>query len=239
MTTRDISADTIEDLRLLVYRSLAGSGVLDTAGNLGRRLGLSAAEVDAGLRVLHRSRDLVLDDTGTGTGTGTIVLAHPFATRNFGFSVMGETTLWWGGCAWDAFAIPHLVPEEPRTLIATRCPHCHTPLAWNVDRAEPPVGNQVVHFATPMARVWDDVVHACTHQRIYCSDECLEQDLAVNESISAGARFDLPTLWRLARHWYAGRLDRGYRRREPSVAAAYFTEVGLHGPFWSTTADAS
>ena len=43
---------------------------------------------------------------------------------------------------------------------------------------------------------------------------------------------DLTTLWRLARGWYRGRLDRGYVRREPAEAAAYFRDVGLDGPFW-------
>ena len=42
---------------------------------------------------------------------------------------------------------------------------------------------------------------------------------------------DLATLWRLARGWYAGRLERGYTRREPA-AARLFREVGLDGPFW-------
>jgi hypothetical protein len=43
---------------------------------------------------------------------------------------------------------------------------------------------------------------------------------------------DLGTLWRLAAHWYDGRLDRGYVRREPSQAAAYLRGVGLSGSFW-------
>ena len=43
---------------------------------------------------------------------------------------------------------------------------------------------------------------------------------------------DLGTLWRLAAHWYDGRLERGYVRREPSAAAAYLRGVGLAGPFW-------
>ncbi len=43
---------------------------------------------------------------------------------------------------------------------------------------------------------------------------------------------DLSTLWRLAQHWYDGRLDRGYLRREPAQATSYFAEVGLTGPFW-------
>ena len=43
---------------------------------------------------------------------------------------------------------------------------------------------------------------------------------------------DLATLWRLARGSYAGRLDRGYRRRDPEQAGEYFASVGLRGPFW-------
>jgi hypothetical protein len=43
---------------------------------------------------------------------------------------------------------------------------------------------------------------------------------------------DLGTLWRLAAHWYDGRLERGYVRREPSRAAAFMRDVGLSGPFW-------
>jgi hypothetical protein len=43
---------------------------------------------------------------------------------------------------------------------------------------------------------------------------------------------DLATLWRLARGWYAGRLDPGYERREPSAAKDYFRSVGLEGTFW-------
>jgi hypothetical protein len=47
-----------------------------------------------------------------------------------------------------------------------------------------------------------------------------------------GYVMDLTTLWRLARGWYRGRLEAGYRRREPTEAAAYFRKVGLDGPFW-------
>ena len=50
--------------------------------------------------------------------------------------------------------------------------------------------------------------------------------------MSVGYVMDLPTLWRLASRWYEGRLVRGYLRREPAQAAAYFDEVGLRGAFW-------
>lgn len=86
-----------------------------------------------------------------------------------------------------------------------------------------------------MAHVWDDVVHACQHQRIYCNHHCLDSDLAAHYAADNGARFGLPTLWKLAQHWYAGRLDRGYRRRDPASTSSYFAKVGLTGPFSATT----
>jgi hypothetical protein len=43
---------------------------------------------------------------------------------------------------------------------------------------------------------------------------------------------DLATLWNLAAHWYDGRLDRNYVRREPSAAQEYMRSVGLSGAFW-------
>ena len=49
-----------------------------------------------------------------------------------------------------------------------------------------------------------------------------------------GYVMDLATLWRLASRWYEGRLERGYVRRDPITAAAYFREVGLVDPFWGT-----
>lgn len=68
--------------------------------------------------------------------------------------------------------------------------------------------------------MWDDVVHTCSNQRLFCS------------GLQSGYVMDLATLWRLASRWYAGRLDHGYTRREPSDAAEYLREVGLSGPFW-------
>ena len=144
---------------------------------------------------------------------------------------MGARTLWWGGCAWDSFALPHLLRDEDDVLVATRCPACGRPHAWNVGRRHPPDGGQVAHFLVPAARMWDDVVHTCAHQRLFCSADCVEAWLAVTGS-ARGYVMDLGTLWRLAAHWYDGRLERGYGRREPSQAASYLRGVGLAGSFW-------
>lgn len=213
-----------EQARLAVYGSFATTGGAPPITELASALGTDTADVRERLRRLAASRHVVLDGD-------RVVMAHPFSAVPLGFAVMGTSTLWWGGCAWDAFAIPHVVDTQPDVLVATRCPGCDTPHAWVVGRDEPAPGEQIAHFLVPVAHMWDDVVHTCSHQRIFCHETCVDAWLA-RTSHDRGYVMDLATLWRLARGWYAGRLDPGYQRREPAEAAAYFREVGLGGPFW-------
>ena len=105
-----------EDVRLAVYRSLAATSACPDAEGLATSLGSKAADIRNSLQRLANARHLVLGDDHR------VVMAHPFATIPLGFSVMGVSTLWWGGCAWDAFAMPHLVDNEPghQSLPGTR-----------------------------------------------------------------------------------------------------------------------
>ena len=158
-------------------------------------------------------------------------MAHPFSSIPLGFAVMGRETLWWGGCAWDSFAMPHVLPDEPEVLVSTRCPGCGAARAWVASSSAPPEGREVAHFLVPVAQMWDDVVHTCANQRLFCSESCIDNWIAESGN-ARGYVMDLATLWRLAQHWYDGRLDRGYRRREPVQAADYFRAAGLRGTFW-------
>lgn len=213
-----------EDLRLAVYRAFS-EGRTPRIGELAVELSTMRDTVRAGLLSLANARHVVLGPDGE------VVMAHPFSAIPLGFSVMGTDALWWGGCAWDAFALPHLLPKKAPMLVATRCPACGTPHAWNVDPEVPPAGDQIAHFLVPVARMWNDVVRTCRNQRIFCSESCLDAWLEETGE-TRGAVLDLPGLWRLASHWYDGRLDRGYVRREPSTAIHYLRSVGLSGAFW-------
>jgi hypothetical protein len=215
----------VEDLRLAVYRSFVAGRPPDVA-SLSAVTGVRESEVRTGLAELHEQRHVVLAADGV-----TVLMAHPFTAVPLGFSVLGSRTVWFGGCAWDSFAMPHLLPDDREVLVATTCPACGTPHAWVVNDAEPPPGAQVAHFLVPMAQVWDDVVHSCGHQRLFCSEACVDTWLH-DTGNERGYLMDIPTLWRFAAHWYEGRLERGYIRREPSAAKDYFRSVGLRGPFW-------
>ena len=215
----------LEDLRLAIYGDLARTGVAPTIPALATRLHAAASEIHDGMRELATARHLVLD------AGDRVLMAHPFATIPLDFAVMGRDTLWWGGCAWDSFALPYVVPDATEALVSTRCPACGSAHAWVVGGDRPPAGDQVAHFLVPVARIWDDVVAACGNQRLFCGPDCVERWLARTGN-KRGYVMDLATLWRLARHWYDGRLERGYVRREPTEAADYFREVGLRGEFW-------
>lgn len=219
-----MNPEDVERVRVAVYDALARTGRLPSHDEL---IATAGSLVRAGEAIdrLAEQRAWALDENGS------IVLAHPFATRSFGYSVMSATTLWWGGCAWDAFAIPHLVPNCGPVVIAGACPACDRALAWRVNTESAPAGPERAHFLVPTAHMWDDVVHTCSNQLLFCDDRCIDSWLDATGNTN-GYRMDLATLWRFAAGWYAGRLDHGYRRREPSEALGYFREVGLHGPFW-------
>jgi hypothetical protein len=219
--------DTAEKVRLAVYNGFARTGRAPSGPELAALTGLAPADVRRALHALHASHDVFLDPRDNDQ----VVMAHPFASVPLGFSVMGARTLWWGGCAWDSFAVPHLLPDEPDVLVATRCPACDTPHAWVVGRDQPPDGGQVAHFLTPMQRAWDDIVRTCGNQRLFCSASCVDAWLEQTGQ-ERGYTMDLSTLWRLASDWYTGRLAPGYSRRDPASASAYFAHVGLHGSFW-------
>ncbi|WP_405613713.1 alkylmercury lyase family protein [Streptomyces sp. NBC_01511] len=216
-----------ERVRLAVYTGFALTGQAPSVPELAESTGLGPDQVRQELRTLHVRHDLVLNPQDNDN----VVMAHPFASLPLGFSVMGAHTLWWGGCAWDSFALPHLLLEEPDVLVATRCPACDAPHAWVVGREAPPKGDQVAHFLTPMRRAWDDIVHTCANQRLFCSTDCVDTWLGRTDQ-ERGHVMDLGTLWHFASDWYTGRMDPGYTRRDPAAAGAYFAGVGLHGSFW-------
>ncbi len=180
-----------EDLRLAVYRAFARDGRAPDVPSLAADLEDEPAAVASGLRALAAARHVVLDERDR------ILMAHPFSAVPLGFAVMGRGTLWWGGCAWDSFAIPHLLPGEPDVLVATRCPACDRPLAWVVQRGAPPGGAAVAHFLVPVARMWDDVLLTCGNQRLFCDEGCVEAWLS-RTGRGRGDVLDLATLWRLA-----------------------------------------
>ncbi|WP_214416275.1 organomercurial lyase [Sphaerisporangium fuscum] len=216
--------DDLADVRVFVYRRFAETGDPPAPEEVAAQFGIGLDETLAALRLLHDSNLLVLDAERRG-----VIMAHPWSAVPLGFVVAGEKVKWWGGCAWDSFAIPALVGQK--CLVATHCPGCGRALAVDVCPDEPTTAELVAHFLVPVARMWDDVRFACSHQSLFCSEEHVGRWLRETR-YPRGVLLDMHTLWLLATRWYEGRLTREYRRRTPDEARAFFRELGLVGPFW-------
>jgi len=219
----------LNHVRMYVYRQLSERAVAATPAGIAAEFGITPAAARDALRALHDAHLVVLDPGGE-----QIVMAHPWAAVPLGFVVASSTQKWWGGCAWDSFAIPMLAGES--CLIATHCRGCGEPIALDAGPGEwsGPTNSQIVaHLPVPVLRMWDDVVATCDSQRLFCHEGHLADWLA-RTGTGRGAVLDLDQLWRLATGWYAGRLTAGYRRRTPAEAAEFFASISLTGEFWRT-----
>src|SRR5215467_9253395 len=93
-----VNHDVVERVRRAIYDTFAGQGYAPSRQQIRDLAAVAEAHVNEAVAELAAQHHLALDQSGN------VVMAHPFTTVNLGFSVMGERTLWWGGCAWDSFA---------------------------------------------------------------------------------------------------------------------------------------
>ena len=212
-----------KEIRLFVYKQFGDLGTAPSISQISSYFDISEDQVRDELLKLAEARHIAINDEFE------ILMAHPFSSIPLGFSVMGANTLWWGGCSWDSFALPNLLKQE--VVVATTCPNCNSAHAWRVNPDTPPQGEQIAHFLIPTKEMWVDVVHTCGNQRIFCNKSCLDTWLH-RTNHQKGYVMSLSTLWALSSHWYEGRLELEYQRRDPTTALQYFREVGLCGSFW-------
>jgi hypothetical protein len=212
-----------KEIRLYVYKQFGDLGTAPSLSQISKYFKISEDQTRDELQKLTQARHIAINNEFE------ILMAHPFSSIPLGFSVMGAKTLWWGGCSWDSFALPNLLNQE--VVIATSCPNCKSAHSWRVNPETPPQGDQIAHFLIPTKEMWLDVVHTCGNQRIFCSESCLDLWLKQTNQ-QRGYSMNLSTLWLLASHWYDGRLEINYERRDPTTALQYFKDVGLSGTFW-------
>ncbi len=210
-----------DDIWTIVYLTFAAEGRAPSLYELARRSGLTADRVLLALNQLHEGHALVLTEDGDA-----IRMAHPFSAVPMGFVVTPadglDQRLWWGGCAWDSFGIQAALGIDVR--IDTACPGCGTHHTYAAGPTTPPEPDLVVHYRVPAAHWWDDVVHTCSHIRVFCD--------ASHVPDPRGEIVPLETVWRLAQPWYGDRLAPDYEPHPREHNQQLLTDAGLVGDFW-------
>jgi hypothetical protein len=146
MSPRDVD----DHVRLEVYRFFIEDGRAPVAAEVGRGLGITAAEAEAAFRRLADAHQLVL-----APGTPYIWLANPFCALPSPFRVEAGGRTRWGICIWDALGILALLNQDG--VVRTFCPDCDQPMELEVVGGKIQHADEVVHFSVPAAEFWDDI----------------------------------------------------------------------------------
>jgi hypothetical protein len=83
-------------------------------------------------------------------------MAMPFSGVPTRFRVSVGGPRWWANCAWDALGIAVVLGKD--ALIQAACGDCDEPITLAVESGHLKGGSELIHFAVPAARWWDDIV---------------------------------------------------------------------------------
>jgi hypothetical protein len=207
-----------------VLRAIVEDGHAPAAAELGDRLGVSVAEIDASLRRLHDGHGLVLHP-----GSTTVWIAHPFSLSPTATWVASAGGGWWAPCVWCAMGIVALA--APDATLHTRLGGEAEELRLAI-RAGRPVGEDlVVHFALPPRDAWSNVIHYCATVLAFRSAADVDA-WCVRHRLPRGAVVSMAQVVELGRAWYGKHLDPAWRKWTMQEAQVIFERVGLSGEFW-------
>lgn len=151
MNVQSEAAELERLVRLYVYGRFLEDALPPTVEQTAAALQATSAAVTLAYERLARKRVLVLEDDGR-----EIRMAMPFSAVETVFEVRAIERKWYANCAWDALGIPAMLNCDAR--IVTRCGDCGEPVTLAVMDGEVVGDTEVVHFAVPALRWWENIV---------------------------------------------------------------------------------
>ena len=138
-------------LRTQIYSLTLDRGAPPSSQELAAALASDAAAVQRSLERLAASRIVVLQPS-----SGELLMVPPFSAVPTPFLVETKRYACYANCAWDAFGVPVMRRETARVITACAC--CGESIVVDVGLDRAPTVTDVIHFAVPAARWWEDVV---------------------------------------------------------------------------------
>jgi hypothetical protein len=138
-------------VRLYVYRHFVDFQRPPRPAEAASALQRTTEEVESAYERLAEGHVLVLQP-----GCHEIRMAMPFSAVPTPFRVSCESRSWWANCAWDALGIPVILDLD--ATVVTSCADCDQPITVVAESGRVRGGGELIHFAVPAARWWDDIV---------------------------------------------------------------------------------
>ena len=145
-----MTADTVDAVRLEVYRRFLADGAPPSVQAVATALGIPREEAVTGFHDLEAGRVLVFEP-----GTLDVWMANPLCARPTGFGVTTESGSWWGTCVWDAFGIPAMLGED--ATISTSDPATGELFELTIEDGGLVPVEALAHFSVPARRWWEDI----------------------------------------------------------------------------------
>ena len=139
-------------VRRLSYALFVELGRAPSATEVGEAADLSADEVTAAWRDLHRAHALVLNPA-----MAEIRMANPFSAVPTVYRVLAAGRWWYANCAWDALGICAALQVDGR--IETSCPDCGERIVVEVCDQRVDDESLLFHCLVPAKHWWDDIVY--------------------------------------------------------------------------------
>ena len=148
--SQDGGDDLTWSVRSFIYTWLVAHerppSVVETAAALSIDLG----QAQDAYRRLHERHAILLEP-----GSLTIRMANPFSGIPTGFRVRVNGHAYWANCAWDALGIPAALAADAE--IQARCSDSQIPVTLAVAGGSVYGQGEIVHFALPFSRWYDDL----------------------------------------------------------------------------------
>ncbi|MEM9316608.1 MAG: organomercurial lyase, partial [Pseudomonadota bacterium] len=215
-------------LHFVIIDTFLQRGFAPTLDELAARFGVARGLMRKALGELQDHHGVVLHPH-----SDEIWVAHPFSTVPTGFLVSSGGREWWGNCAWCSLGLAALV-DAPAT-IRTSPGYDRPTVELRIVDGKLDRHDFVVHFPTPMARAWDNVIATCATMLVF-DDEAHVDAWCAMHRMTRGDVQPIETVWNFAREWYGRHADPDWEKLSASEATEMFARHGLTGPIWSLPA---
>jgi hypothetical protein len=220
---------SLSELHQKILVSIVDKGSAPTIRGLAESLGSTVRIVRQSLRALEDYHGVVLHQHND-----EIWIAHPFSLAPTNFLVRSKTREWWANCAWCSLGVAALVGGEVQ--ITTTLGANDKQITIEVTDGEVSQPDLLVHFPTPMSRVWDNVIYSCSMMLVFQTEEQINMWCSAH-NVAKGDIKRLAALYPFAAEWYGGHLDLNWKKWTVSEAQELMDRHGFSGPIWSLPTD--